>query len=247
MRDKVINVLLCAFVSGIVAYTVVNITERRIHMELPDSLSVKKLEVTDSITIKSPEGIDEAVVLRNDGLIFAKNKIVTDLYLGKQFTGNFLVGNRVLVSPNDLVKDPMDSLQFMGELGINKETGGGELLIRSAQGGNHVGSGVQKGQFAQIVFDENEVLQFFIHDNVSKALHVFLDSKSSKEIFPEHGASLDPVHLQVEADGLSASISKSDLETQGEPSHVAPPVANPSLSTDPSENDIPLFDDFHIE
>lgn len=253
MREKVINVLLCAFVSGIVSYIVVHITERQIHTTLPDSLSVKKLEVVDSITIRSPEGMDEAVVLRNDGLIFAKNKIITDLYLGKQFTGCFIVGNRVLVSPNDLIKDPIESLEFMGELGVNKETGGGELLIRSAKGGNHVGNGAQNGQFAQILFDQNEVLQFFVHDNVSKALHVFLDSNSS---LLERGAGIAPIQLELESDTLNASTqhvsthsntSQDALNTIGEQSRVAPPVANPSLTGDPSNSNIPSFEDFHGE
>lgn len=240
MRDKLINVLLSAFVSGIVAYTVVNMMERRTHSELPDTLSIKKLEVADSISIKSSEGMDEAVVLRNDGLIFAKNKIITDLYLGKQFTGRFLVGNRVLVSPNDLIKDPIESLEFMGELGINDKTGGGELLIRSAQGGNHVGDGAQKGQFAQIMFDQNEILQFFVHDNVSKALHVFLDSQNS---LPTQGAGIEPVQLEIEPGDWSVSnhADVNSPKTIGERSRVAPPVANPKLPA------IPPYDEFHNE
>ena len=165
MRDKVLTIFLSAIVSVVVTFLTVTIMGQR-GQPLSEHLALKTLEVTDSITIQSPDKGDEAVVLRNDGLVFAKEKVITEHFLGKQFSGHLLLGNRILVSPNDLANDPPETFQFLGELGVNPLTGSGELLIRSSQGGNHVGTGVEGGQFAQISFDQNDSIHFLVYDNL---------------------------------------------------------------------------------
>ena len=165
MRDRVLTVFLSAGVSAMVTLLAVSIMGGR-EQPLSEHLVVKTLDVTDSITIRSPEKGDEAVVLRNDGLVFAKGKVITEHFLGKQFSGHLLLGNRVMVSPNDLANDPPETFQFLGELGVNPLTGSGELLIRSPLGGNYVVSGVEKGQLAQISFDQNDLIQFLVYDNL---------------------------------------------------------------------------------
>jgi len=165
MRDKVLTIVLSALVSAVVTFLTITFLGQG-ERSLPGHLALKTLEVTESITIKSPEKADEAVVLRNDGLVFAKGKVITEHFLGKQFSGHLLLGNRIMVSPNDLANDPPETLQFLGELGVNSLTGSGELLIRSPQGGNRVGSGAEEGQFAQISFDQYDSVRFFVYDNL---------------------------------------------------------------------------------
>lgn len=177
MRDKILNLLLSAVVSATVTFATIRIMDRSEPGETSSVLKAKTLEVSDSILIRSPDKGDEAIILRNDGLVFAKGKVITEHFLGKQFSGNLLVGNRVLVSPNDLANDSPDEFEFMGEFGINQLTGSGELLVRSPQGGNHVGTGVDGGQFAQITFDQNDLLRFFVYDNHSKGIQLFADQK----------------------------------------------------------------------
>ena len=167
MRDKILTIFLSAVVSAMVTFLTVTLMGYR-EQPLTEHLAVKTLDVTDSITIKSPDKGDEAVVLRNDGLIFAKGKVITEHFLGKQFSGHLLLGNRVMVSPNDLANDPPETFQFFGELGVNPLTGSGELFIRSPQGGNHVGSGVDGGQMAQISFDQNDLIHFLVYDNLQQ-------------------------------------------------------------------------------
>ncbi len=203
MRDRVLTVFLAAAVSAIVTFLTVTLMGQR-GQPLPEHLAVKTLDVTDSITIKSPEKGDEAIVLRNDGLVFAKGKVITEHFLGKQFSGHLLLGNRILVSPNDLANDPPEKLQFLGELGVNPLTGSGELLIRSPQGGNHVGSGVEAGQFAQITFDQNDLVHFLVHDNLRQETLSLAAPLFNNESIPERTPVAPPVA------GLPITISESE-------------------------------------
>lgn len=170
MSEKIINSLLSALVGGTVALAVVWSTSQGVVVNV-DFLKVKSLEVAESLTLKSPDSGEEMVVLRNDGLIFAKNKVATEHFLGKQFSGQILVGNRLMVSPNDLVNTTPETWQFLSELGGNVETGG-ELLIRSPRGGNFVGKGALSGQSIKMGFDKNDLLQFFALNNQSKEVQV---------------------------------------------------------------------------
>ena len=203
MRDRILTIFLAAVVSVMVTFLTRTLVDPG-RPSLPEHLAVKTLEVTESITIRSPEKGDEAVVLRNDGLVFAKGKMITEHFLGKQFSGHLLLGNRVLVSSNDLANDSPETFQFLGELGVNPLTGSGELLIRSPQGGNHVGAGVEAGKFAQITFDLDEGVHFFVYDN-----------------------------LRREALGVQTMLPTSlipDNESVPERTPVAPPVAAPPIT-----------------
>ena len=191
MRDKVLTVFLSAVVSTAVTLLTVKIMDRG--QSFPDRMAVKSLEVAESITITSPEKGDEAVVLRNDGLVFAKGKVITEHFLGKQFSGHLLLGNRVLISPNDLANDSPETFQFLGELGVNPLTGSGELLIRSPNGGNRVGAGVENGQFVQLSFDQNDTIHFLVHDNYSQETLAFADPLPSTESTPERSPVAPPV------------------------------------------------------
>jgi hypothetical protein len=170
MSEKIINSFLSAIIGGAVAFAVVYSTGRTAPTNA-DVFKVKSLEVADSITLRSPENGEEMIVLRNDGLIFAKNKVATEHFLGKQFSGQILVGNRVMVSPDDLINTTPETWQFLAELGGNLETGG-ELFVRSPHGGNHVGKGVVDGQSVKIGFDKNDLLQFFALNNQNKEVQV---------------------------------------------------------------------------
>jgi len=192
MRDKVLTIFLSAIVAAMVTFLTVTIMGQR-GQPFPEHLALKTLEVTDSITIKSPDKRDEVIVLRNDGLVFAKGKVITEHFLGKQFSGHLLLGNRVLVSPNDLANDPSEAFQFLGELGINPLTGSGELLIRSPQGGNHVGSGVEGGQFAQISFDQNDSIHFLIYDNLHQETLSLVSPLLNNEFIPERTPVAPPI------------------------------------------------------
>ena len=191
MRDKVLTIFLSAVVSAAVTFLTVTLMNRG--QSFPEHLALKTLEVADSITIMSPEKGDEAIVLRNDGLVFAKGKVITEHFLGKQFSGHLLLGNRVLVSPNDLANDPPETFQFLGELGVNPLTGSGELLVRSPQGGNHVGAGVENGQFAQISFDQNDSAHFLVHDNRSQETLSFAHPLPNTESTAERSPVAPPV------------------------------------------------------
>ena len=215
MREKIINSLISACVGGVVAFCVALGFNNPGTDSRHETLSVKSLEVADSITIKSPQNGEEAIVLRNDGLIFSKNKVVAEHFLAKQFSGHLLVGNRVLVSPNDLVNSPTESLEFLGELGINRSTGSGELIVRSPSGGNAVGKGAVNGQLAQIGFDQNDMLQFIVFDNAKKSTHFVANQNS--------------VSGQLDIDYFN--------EPTLERSQVGPPVTGPQVEHDPL-NDI---------
>ena len=191
MRDKVLTIFLSAVVSAAVTLLTVTIMDRA--QSLPEHLAVKTLEVAESITITSPEKGDEAVVLRNDGLVFAKGKVITEHFLGKQFSGHLLLGNRVLVSPNDLANDPPETFQFLGELGVSPLTGSGELLIRSPNGGNRVGSGVEAGQFAQISFDQNDSVHFLVHDHRSQETLSLANPLPNNKSTPERSPVAPPI------------------------------------------------------
>ena len=194
MRDRIFTIFLSAVVSAAVTFLTVFVMERRFHAAIPENLTVKNLNVAEMITIQTPDKTGEAVVLRNDGLVFAKGKVITEHFLGTQFSGHLLVGNRVLVSPNDLANDAPENFQFLGEFGINQETGSGELLIRSLEGGNHVGTGVEAGQFAQITFDRNDLLHFLVYDNLSKGTQLFAEQKTRPEgTAPERSQAAPPV------------------------------------------------------
>ena len=192
MRDRVLTLVLVVVVSATVTFLTVIIMGQR-GQPLPEHLTVKTLDVTDSITIQSPDNGGEAVVLRSDGLVFAKGKVITEHFLGKQFSGHLLLGNRVLVSPNDLANDPPETFQFLGELGVNPLTGSGELLVRSPQGGNHVGTGVEAGQFAQISFDQNDLVHFLVHDNRNQETQPLADHHPNNESPPERTPVAPPV------------------------------------------------------
>jgi len=192
MRDKVLTLVLSAVVSVVVTFLTVTIMGPR-EQPLPEHLVLDTLEVTGSITIKSPDKGDEAVVLRNDGLVFAKGKVITEHFLGKQFSGHLLLGNRILVSPNDLANDPPETFQFLGELGVNPLTGSGELLIRSPQGGNHVGTGTEGGQFAQITFDQNDLVHFLVYDNLRQETLSLVNPLPINESAPERTPVAPPV------------------------------------------------------
>jgi len=181
MRDKVLTLFLSAVVSAAVTFFTVTIMGSR-EQPLPEHLAIKTLDVTDSITIKTPDQRDEAIVLRNDGLVFAKGKVITEHFLGKQFSGHLLLGNRILVSPNDLANDSPENFLFLGEFGVNPLTGSGELLIRSPHGGNHVGSGVEGGQFVQISFDQDDLAHFLVHDNLRQETLSFANPLQSSEL-----------------------------------------------------------------
>jgi len=194
MRDRILTILLSAVVSAVVTFLMVSVMERKYYAAIPENLTVKSLNVTETITIQTPDQSDEAVVLRNDGLVFAKGKVITEHFLGTQFSGHLLVGNRVLVSPNDLANDAPENFQFLAEFGINQSTGSGELLIRSPEGGNHVGTGVESGQFAQITFDQNDLLNFLVYDNQSKGTQLFAEQKMRPEgTSPERSQAAPPV------------------------------------------------------
>lgn len=166
LREKVFNILISALVSAVVAFGVGWYSGKH---DMPRDLSLRTLEIEESLTLRSPEDSEEVVVLRNDGVVFAKNKVLSEHYMGNQFSGHLFLGNRVLVSPNDLFKTPAESLVFLGELGINAQSRSGELVIRSPQGGNVVGKGVQGGQYAQIGFDRNDFLHFLVFDNAKQS------------------------------------------------------------------------------
>ena len=206
MRDRVLTVFLSAGVSAMVTLLAVSIMGGR-EQPLSEHLVVKTLDVTDSITIRSPEKGDEAVVLRNDGLVFAKGKVITEHFLGKQFSGHLLLGNRVMVSPNDLANDPPETFQFLGELGVNPLTGSGELLIRSPLGGNYVVSGVEKGQLAQISFDQNDLIQFLVYNN----LHQETLSLVNPLLTDESTAERSPVSPPIAGPPITLSGGSEDL------------------------------------
>ena len=224
MREKLINSLISACVGGVVAFCVALSVSNSGADSAHGNLAVKSLEVAETIKIKSPENDEDVIILRNDGLIFSKNKIVTEHYLGKQFSGHLLVGNRVLVSPNDLVNSPTDSLEFLGELGINRVTGSGELIVRSPNGGNAVGKGAVDGQFAQIGFDQNDMLQFLVYDNAKKSAHFV--------------ANQDPASGQLDVDYFS--------EPTLERSQAGLPIAGPQVQPVPT-NDTDISEDLADE
>ncbi len=213
MFEKFYHSALSAVVAGLVAYAVVYVTDNDSKTDEAGTLKVKSLEIAETLTLKSPENGEDMVVLRNDGLIFSKNKIASEHFLGKQFSGQILVGNRVMVSPNDLVNSHPESWQFLAELGGNLETGG-ELFVRSAHGGNAVGKGVSGGQFIKIGFDKNDLLQFFAVNNTNKEVQVLA--------------------LQQPKTDNAAS------EPLAERSTVAPPVANRPEKTEPNVGTNPM-------
>ncbi|MGL6193247.1 MAG: hypothetical protein ACRC2T_00325 [Thermoguttaceae bacterium] len=183
MKEKVYSITLNALVSAFVSLIicgVVLISVQKPSVELPEVLSLKSLTVTDSITIPSIDDVSDSVVLRNDGVIFSKGKIVADHFMGTQFSGRYLVGKRLLVSSNDpiSVASP-NSLEFLAELGINSETNSGELLIRSQNGGNIIGVGPKSGQCVYLGFENGNSFDFSIKNNVNGSQVALLEPESN--------------------------------------------------------------------
>ena len=161
MNDKLMSSVVSALVGGIVGAAVVFFVGAKTKF---DSLEVANLKITKSAILMNAEGKEDVVI--REGSVLANNVVLGKKFIGTQYQGHVFVGNRMFTSPDDLVTGtvPMDRWRFFTEMGSTLDAGG-EMIVRSANGGNIVGQNTNTGVLLRAGFDANNSPQLFARGN----------------------------------------------------------------------------------
>lgn len=163
MREKILHLLISAFVGGFVAIAIV-------FWHTPktprfDKLEVGTLVVTDQLSMRDRNATDDEILMKS-GSIMLQNKVVASQFLGTQMAASVFVGNRMYTTPNNLFATPISEWKFFTELGSDPQCGG-ELLVRSSKGGSGVRAEINEGLYLKMGFDAQENLMVFAQNNAS--------------------------------------------------------------------------------
>jgi len=108
-------------------------------------IEVEKLVITGEASLLNKEGVPEVVI--RDGSVLASKKVIV-----RQIQSHAIVGNRLFLTPDDLVATPMEQWRFFAEIGTSVDAGG-EVIVRSADGSASVHGPTLKGAFLRTGFD----------------------------------------------------------------------------------------------
>jgi hypothetical protein len=125
---KKFDIVISALVGGLVGAAVVFFATGNKF----DKLEVRDLTVTGDAILKSAENKQQEVVIKN-GSIVVTNVIAATRIVGTQVQGHVFVANRMLTSPDNLIRNENKQWKFYTEIGSSAEKGG-ELIVRSLGG-----------------------------------------------------------------------------------------------------------------
>jgi len=138
MNQGMMNTVISAVVGGVIGAGVVFFAGGKVdlnNLEL-ENLQVANLTITTQATLVNDQGHPELFI--RDGSILAERVILGNKLVAQQLQGHAIVGNRVFVTPDNLVHTPMEDWRFFAELGASTDAGG-ELVVRSITGPASVG------------------------------------------------------------------------------------------------------------
>jgi len=153
MNQGMMNTVISAVVGGVIGAGVVFFTGGSKvdlnNLEL-ENLQVANLTITTQAVLLNEQGNPE--LFMRDGSILAEKVILGNKLVGQQLQGHAIVGNRVFVTPDNLVQVPMDQWRFYAEIGASNDAGG-EVVIRSVGGHALVNRPTTNGALLRQGFD----------------------------------------------------------------------------------------------
>lgn len=164
MNERLTNSVISALIGGIVGAAVVFFAGNRTTF---DKLEVGTLTIKQQATLLDKNGKDD-VILR-DGSVLANQVVLGKKFIGAQYQGHIFVGNRIFTSPDDLTATPVADWRFFTEMGSHADSGG-ELIVRSVDGGSLVDKEVHTGWMIRTGFDDNNLPAMIAFDNEQKTL-----------------------------------------------------------------------------
>ena len=138
MNQGMMNTVLSAIVGGVIGAGVVFFAGGKVdlnNLEL-ENLTVANLTLTTQAVLLNEQGAPEVVI--RDGSVLVERVILGNKLVAQQLQGHAIVGNRVFVTPDNLVHTPMEEWRFFAELGASTDAGG-EIVVRSISGPALVG------------------------------------------------------------------------------------------------------------
>ncbi|MDR0391136.1 MAG: hypothetical protein LBH59_04465 [Planctomycetaceae bacterium] len=128
MNKLLANTVISALIGGVVGAAVVFFASGQKF----DELEVRNLTVTGEAKMKSGDNKQPEVIIKN-GSVLVPNIIAATRVVSTQMQGHVVVANRILTSPDDLIKNANTQWKFYTEIGSSHDQGG-EIIVRSATG-----------------------------------------------------------------------------------------------------------------
>ena len=170
MNQGMVNTVVSAIVGGIVGAGVVffagNANDKDLKSVKMEEITVGKLIITDQATLLNKEGNPEVVL--KDGSVLVENVILGKKIVAKQMQGHAIVGNRLFITPDDLIATPMENWRFYAEIGSSLEEGG-EIVVRSIQGPSVIGKPTIGGALFRMGYDPEQRPQMLAMHNPSRS------------------------------------------------------------------------------
>jgi len=168
MNQGMMNTVLSAIVGGVIGAGVVFFAGGKVdlnNLEL-ENLTVANLTLTTQAVLLNEQGAPELFI--RDGSILAERVILGNKLVAQQLQGHAIVGNRVFVTPDNLVHTPMEEWRFFAELGASTDLGG-EIVVRSIAGPASVGRPVTTGALLRTGFTPEGGPQILALHNIDRS------------------------------------------------------------------------------
>ncbi|MDR0390263.1 MAG: hypothetical protein LBH59_00010 [Planctomycetaceae bacterium] len=221
MNKLLTNTLVSALVGGVVGASVVFFASGQKF----DKLEVHDLTVTGEAKMKSGDDDKQPEVVIKNGSIIVSNVVVATRMVSTQMQGHVFVANRILTSPDDLIKNANTQWKFFTEIGSSHEQGG-EIIVRSATGsisGNKLENIPSNGWMFRAGYTNNQPdIVFF--------------SNETKEVMPI--VVLKQTDEPITATGLGTGKTAANVNTPpNTPNNLTLP-ANTNITTPPINHSI---------
>ena len=222
MNQGMMNTVVSAIVGGIIGAGVVFFAGGNkmdmSNLEL-ETLQVANLTITEQAVLVNAEGTPELFI--KDGSVLAERVVLGNKLVGQQLQGHAIVGNRVFVTPDNLVATPMDQWRFFAEIGASTDAGG-EIVVRSVNGPSSVGRPTTHGALLRTGFTPEGVPQMLALHNVNRSPMAIIQDLSEQQRMMLSTAAAGPVGT-IPAGTFDSGAS---APIQGGPAVAMPPSAN---------------------
>ena len=150
MNQGMVNTVISAVVGGVIGASVVFFaggTGKKLELA---ELKVAKLTITDHAVLLNAENNPDLIL--KDGSVLAENVVLAKKVVAKQLQAHAMVANRMFATPDDLMATKMEDWKFYAEIGASSD-GGGEILVRSANGPAAVNRPTTSGSWFRMGYD----------------------------------------------------------------------------------------------
>ncbi|MDR2642697.1 MAG: hypothetical protein LBC74_07875 [Planctomycetaceae bacterium] len=227
MNKLLMNTVISALVGGIVGAAVVFFLSGKKF----DKLEVRDLTITGQATALSADKKPE--ILIKNGSILVNNVIGGTRVVGTQVQGHVFVANRMLTSPDDLVRNINTQWKFYTEIGSSREHGG-EIIVRSASGaisGSRLENLPTSGWMLRAGYIDADRPDISFHSNLTKEVMPVGIYRRKAEVDVGAGKTASNVAAATPNPAGTITTPNNKIVTANPTIPTNPPLNNPINST----------------